>query len=205
MKLYTDKYSKNVGRVSGYAGYRNRKRLHLFSKLIPVTKDDNILEIGPNTCLLLDAFKEKAKSVVSIELNDAVVKKLDRSDLLCMDATNMNFGENTFNIVIGIEVFEHIPDLQKVFSEIARVLVKGGKCYMTVPFEFFRGQQALGDAWHTYRNLRMARKLHVHKLNPRKIKKMIAHSSLEMIISRLILIPATSYFIVLQNSFVVPN
>lgn len=170
------------------------------TKLIVVTQDDKILEIGPNTCLLLDAFKEKARSIVGIELNEAIVNKLDRPELLCMDATNMTFGDDSFNIVIGIEVFEHISALQKVFSEIARVLVPVGKCYMTVPFELFRGQQALGDAWYTFRDLRMARKLHVHKLNPGKIKKVIAHTSLEIITSNLIWIPGPSYFIVLQNS-----
>ncbi len=200
MTLYTDKYSEKVGGASGYAGFRNRRRLDLLTKLIVVTQDDKILEIGPNTCLLLDAFKEKARSIVGIELNEAIVNKLDRPELLCMDATNMTFGDDSFNVVIGIEVFEHISALQKAFSEIARVLVPGGKCYMTVPFELFRGQQALGDAWYTFRDLRMARKLHVHKLNPVKIKKLIAHTSLEIITSNLIWIPGPSYFIVLQNS-----
>ena len=200
MTLYTDKYSEKVGGASGYAGFRNRRRLDLLTKLIVVTQDDKILEIGPNTCLLLDAFKEKARSIVGIELNEAIVNKLDRPELLCMDATNMTFGDDSFNVVIGIEVFEHISALQKVFSEIARVLVPGGKCYMTVPFELFRGQQALGDAWYTFRDLRMARKLHVHKLNPGKIKEMIAHTGLVMITSELIWIPGPSYFIVLQNS-----
>jgi len=200
LTLYTDKYSEKVGGASGYAGFRNRRRLDLLTKLIVVTQDDKILEIGPNTCLLLDAFKEKARSIVGIELNEAIVNKLDRPELLCMDATNMTFGDDSFNVVIGIEVFEHISALQKVFSEIARVLVPGGKCYMTVPFELFRGQQALGDAWYTFRDLRMARKLHVHKLNPGKIKEMIAHTGLVMITSELIWIPGPSYFIVLQNS-----
>lgn len=200
MKLYTNKYSEKVGGASGHAGYRNRRRLNLLTKLISITQNDEILEIGPNTCLLLDAVKEKARSIAGIDINEDVVNKIGRSDLICMDAANMTFKDESFNMVIGIEVFEHIPALEKVFSEIARVLVRGGKCYMTVPFELFRGQQALGDAWHTYRDLRMARKLHVHKLNPRRIKKMIAHTSLEIITSKLIWIPGPSYFIELENT-----
>jgi SAM-dependent methyltransferase len=200
MNLYTNKYSQKVGEGFGYAGYRNRRRLSLLTKLIPVTQTDDILEIGPNTCLLLDAFKEKASAVVGIDINEEVVRRLGRTDLFCMDATNMSFEDASFNIVVGIEVFEHIPALGKVFSEIARVLVSGGKCYMTVPFEFVRGQQALGDAWWVYRDLRIARQLHVHKLNPKKIKNMIAHTSLEIIISKLIWIPGPSYFIVLQKN-----
>ncbi|HEY1112684.1 MAG TPA: class I SAM-dependent methyltransferase [Chitinophagaceae bacterium] len=200
MKLYTHKYGENVGGASGYAGFRNRRRLSLFAKLIPVAPDDVVLEIGPNTCLLLDAFKEKTRSVVGIDINEEMVSRMKRPDLLSMDAAHMTFGDGHFHMVIGIEVFEHIPDLESVFSEIARVLVKGGKCYLTVPFELFRGQQALGDAWQAYRDLRMARQLHVHKLNPRKIKMMIALTGLEMISSRLIWIPGPSYFMVLEKS-----
>jgi ubiquinone/menaquinone biosynthesis C-methylase UbiE len=137
---------------------------------------------------------------VGIDINEEVVKKSGRTDLICMDATNMVFEDASFDIIVGIEVFEHIPALEKVFSEIARVLASGGKCYMTVPLEFFRGQQALGDAWYVYRDLRMARQLHVHKLNPKKIKKMIAHTSLEIITSKVIWIPGPSYFIVLQKN-----
>ena len=201
VKLYTDKYSERVGGVHGYAGYRNRRRLEVFTKLIPVIQTDRILEIGANKCLLLDAFKRKASSPVGIDFNEAVVNKLGRPDLLYMDAANMSFSDKSFNTVVAIEVFEHIPALQNVFSEISRVLVPGGKCYLTVPFELFRGQQALGDAWHTFRDLRMARKLHVHKLNPGKIKKIVAHTGMDIVTSKLIWIPGPSYFIVLQKIY----
>jgi SAM-dependent methyltransferase len=199
MDLYTHKYSANIGGGSGYAGYRNRRRLAVFTRLIPITPNSKILEIGPNTCLLLDAFKPTAKSIVGIDINEEAVRQMNRADLLCMDATNMTFADASFNTIIGIEVFEHIPALTTVFSEIARVLVPGGKCYMTVPFELFRGQQALGDAWHVYRDLHLCRQLHVHKLNPKRIKKMIAHTSLEMTASKLIWIPGPSYFMVLEK------
>lgn len=199
-QLYTDQYSNNVGGAKGYAGFRNRRRLQVFTQLIKVKRDDVILEIGPNTGLLLDALKLKAKSVIGIDINKDAVQKMGRPDIVCMDATDLNFKKESFNTVIGIEVFEHIPNLQKVFSEIACVLVSSGKCYLTVPFELFRGQQALGDAWQVYRDLRMARQLHVHRLNPHRIKKLIAHTQLQMIYSKLIWIPGPSYFMILQKA-----
>lgn len=199
MSLYTKKYSDKVGGVTGYAGYRNRRRLKLFTKLIPVTGNDSVLEIGPNTGILLDALKEQSKSIIGIDINEEVEKLNSRTDVICMDATDMYFKDDRFSKVIAIEVLEHIPDIKKVFSEIARVVVNKGKCYLTVPFEFFRGQQALGDAWFIYRDLRMARKLHVHKLNPKKIKSLIADTTLTMIDSKLIWIPGPSFFIVLEN------
>ncbi len=199
MSIYTGKYSAHVGATSGYAGFRNRRRLTLFSKLISVNKNDDILEIGPNKGLLLDALKEKANSVIGIDINKEAVEKATRSYILYMNAENLEFKDESFHTVIGIEVFEHIHSLEKVFSEISRVLKTDGKCYMTVPLELFRGQQALGDAWHTYRDLRMCRQLHVHKLNPAKIKKLISHTHLEITISRIVWIPAPSFYIVLTK------
>ena len=143
MKLYTKKYSENVGGTFGYAGYRNRRRLEVLKKLIAVTGKDKILEIGPNTCSLLDGLKAQASSVLGIDINEELTRETDRSDFICMDATQMAFKEASFTTVIAIEVFEHIPALQKVFSEIDRVLVEGGKCYMTVPFELFRVNKRL--------------------------------------------------------------
>jgi SAM-dependent methyltransferase len=199
VSLYTNTYSQQVGSSKGYAGFRNRRRLQVFTRLIPVTANDDVLEIGPNKGLLLDAFKSRARSVTGVDINEEAVKQLNRPDILCMDATNLLFPNNSFTVVVGIEVFEHIPALQEAFSEVARVLAGGGKCYLTVPFELFRGQQALGDAWHNYRDLRMARKLHVHLLNPGKIRKMIAPTPLKMITSKLIWIPGPSYFMILQK------
>ncbi len=66
MNLYSKKYSQNVAKATGYAGFRNRRRLSLLNKLIPINKDDNVLEIGPNNCLLIDSFKNKAKSVTGL-------------------------------------------------------------------------------------------------------------------------------------------
>lgn len=82
MELYTNKYSQKVGGTGGYAGFRNRWRLNLFTKLIPVKPNDSILEIGPNTCFLLDAFKERVTSVAGIDINEEAVQKLDRPDLI---------------------------------------------------------------------------------------------------------------------------
>ena len=199
MELYTDKYSKTVGGARGYAGYRNRIRLKVLTNRIPVTPKDNILEIGPNTCLLMDAFKSKAGCVTGIDINEEAVKNSGRSDLVCMNASAMKFESESFTKIVAIEVFEHIPDLRQVFFEIGRVLTAEGKCYMTVPFELFRGQQALGDAWFVYRDLKMARKLHVHKLNPKKINQMIVGSGLKVESSELIWIPGPSYFIVVKK------
>lgn len=53
------------------------------------------------------------------------IKELE-GDILCMDATDMQFEDESFDLVVSRSVFEHIPDPEPVISEIARVLRPGG-------------------------------------------------------------------------------
>lgn len=45
-------------------------------------------------------------------------------------ATNLPFGDNEFDVLICIEVLEHIPDTEKVIKEMARVLKPRGKMFI---------------------------------------------------------------------------
>jgi len=49
------------------------------------------------------------------------------------DATDLPFTDNSFDRIIATEVLEHIPDDQKVVSEMYRVLKPGGIAMVTVP------------------------------------------------------------------------
>ncbi|MBL0744034.1 class I SAM-dependent methyltransferase [Chryseolinea lacunae] len=60
---------------------------------------------------------------------DSVIKP----DIL-WDGKAMPLENNTFDIVMATEVFEHCPDTNLVLSEIYRVLKPGGFLFFTVPF-----------------------------------------------------------------------
>ena len=51
-----------------------------------------------------------------------------------MDARNLQFKDDSFDLVICAETLEHIDDIFKAASEIKRVLVKGGLLFISVPF-----------------------------------------------------------------------
>lgn len=51
----------------------------------------------------------------------------------CEDLTHLTFKDNAFDLVITQDVFEHIPDFEKAFSEVFRVLKPSGKHIFTVP------------------------------------------------------------------------
>lgn len=50
----------------------------------------------------------------------------------------MPYRDETFNTVLSNSVVEHIPDLDPVLSEAARVLRSGGRLMLTVPSDAFR-------------------------------------------------------------------
>jgi hypothetical protein len=50
------------------------------------------------------------------------------------DLQSLSFANNSFDIVLSSEVFEHIPLPYKAHSEVFRVLKPGGKHIFTVPF-----------------------------------------------------------------------
>lgn len=50
------------------------------------------------------------------------------------DITHQTFSENAFDLVITSDVFEHVFDARKGFSEISRTLKPGGAHIFTVPW-----------------------------------------------------------------------
>lgn len=43
------------------------------------------------------------------------------------------FPSDSFDIVICSEILEHVPDLDRVLSEVSRVVARGGRVYATMP------------------------------------------------------------------------
>ena len=57
---------------------------------------------------------------------DYAKSKKSRAIFICSDARKLPFKSNTFNFITCIETLEHIPNSEKVLSEIYRVLKKKG-------------------------------------------------------------------------------
>ncbi len=53
--------------------------------------------------------------------------------LIQADAQNLPFADSVFDILVSCETVEHLPDIQRAFSEMHRVTRPGGKLYLTTP------------------------------------------------------------------------
>lgn len=59
----------------------------------------------------------------------------EQNGILNIDLRSIPFKDNSFDFVITTEVFEHVPDPYRAFSEIYRVVRKGGSHIFTVPYK----------------------------------------------------------------------
>ena len=60
---------------------------------------------------------------------------LEKSELSVGDVRNLPYPDDTFDVVIAIEVLEHIPDPEAGLSEAMRVLKSGGYAITALPVQ----------------------------------------------------------------------
>eukprot|EP01028_Stygiella_incarcerata_P014383 TRINITY_DN9450_c0_g1_i2.p1 TRINITY_DN9450_c0_g1~~TRINITY_DN9450_c0_g1_i2.p1 ORF type:complete len:249 (-),score=-39.49 TRINITY_DN9450_c0_g1_i2:68-814(-) len=58
----------------------------------------------------------------------------DKKPDLFWDGVNLPLEDNSIDTIMATEVFEHIPNLQNVITEINRVLKPGGMIFFTIPY-----------------------------------------------------------------------
>lgn len=60
----------------------------------------------------------------------------DFGEIPHQDLCDLSFADNSFDLVLCNELFEHLKDLDQAFAEIARVLRPGGRLVATCPLAF---------------------------------------------------------------------
>lgn len=97
--------------------------------------DLTILDIGCGT----GAMSRKLApwgAVVSADFSPLALTYCRRRNLhqLCMaDAMRLPFRDNSFDVVVALDILEHLPDDQAALCEFHRVLKPGGRVIATVP------------------------------------------------------------------------
>lgn len=110
-----------------------------FSELPSLTKPIKVLDvgcgIGGTSRYLAKKFGINAK-VTGITLSPVQVKRaselaaeqnVNNAEFVVMDALDMKFPDNSFDLVWACESGEHMPDKKKYVEEMTRVLKPGGK------------------------------------------------------------------------------
>jgi ubiquinone/menaquinone biosynthesis C-methylase UbiE len=96
--------------------------------LIPKYATGDVLDIGAGTAKYKSFILEHVKSYKASDVEGG--PNID----LVEDALNLSHADESFNTVISFQTLEHLPDPNRMVSELRRVLKKGGNCIVTVPF-----------------------------------------------------------------------
>jgi len=103
-----------------------------------VNKKLKILEIGSGNGNLLNYLFKEGYNICGIEINENFIKNAkdefgENLPLYHNIGDALTFNDNSFDVVLSFDVFEHIRDTNKHLSEIKRVLKPGGYYLFCTP------------------------------------------------------------------------
>ncbi|WP_188079338.1 glycosyltransferase [Xanthobacter oligotrophicus] len=101
-------------------------------ELIDKNPNLDVYEIG-FVGAIHDAFVKSPRFVCSEYFEDVPRGQTDSSGVRCEDTTCLTFANESFDLVVSQDVFEHVSDPDRGFAEVARVLRPGGAHIFTVP------------------------------------------------------------------------
>jgi ubiquinone/menaquinone biosynthesis C-methylase UbiE len=102
-----------------------------------VRKGTKILEIGSGTGRLLNGLLSQGFDTVGVEKSEKMIKRSGelhgRLPLVRGDGNSLPFLDESFDIVMSFDVFEHIRDTDHHINEVRRVLKKEGYYVLQTP------------------------------------------------------------------------
>ncbi len=102
------------------------------------TPGARILEIGAGTGEQAAEFTRRGFDVTAIEVADSNYAANRLFPILNYDGRHISLPNASLDIVFSSNVLEHVPDLKRMHSEIARVLKPGGYCIHVLPTHAWR-------------------------------------------------------------------
>lgn len=105
-----------------------------------INKQKKILEIGSGTGGMLNYLHSQGYDVRGIELKQSRIeisqKLYGNLPLELVTSEILPFPDNSFDVVISFDVFEHIPNSDKHLQEVNRILNTGGFYLLQTPNKF---------------------------------------------------------------------
>jgi len=90
-----------------------------------------VLEIGAGGNILKEKYARKADDWISTDYD-----MRSSLDIRC-DGMSLPFVEESVDVIVCIDVLEHVPNPELMMSEFSRVLSKGGVLILSTPFFFY--------------------------------------------------------------------
>jgi 2-polyprenyl-3-methyl-5-hydroxy-6-metoxy-1,4-benzoquinol methylase len=139
----TKKYQFNFSQILPQAVFnvpgRQKKALTILSVLQDRYPSGlqhlSVLDVGSSTGVIDGFLAEHLQKIVGIDIDENAVRFAKREfknpNLFFSvgDSMDICIAENRFDVIICSQVYEHVPDAERMMKEIFRVLRPGGVCY----------------------------------------------------------------------------
>lgn len=88
---------------------------------VPIGRDTTVLDVGCGSGNYTYQFSLLSGKVKGIDHSEYIFNKNPHKDIAVMDATRMDFPDNSFDVVFCSDTLHHIPEYEKAVSEMLRV------------------------------------------------------------------------------------
>lgn len=115
-----------------------------------------VIELGVGTGLSLPHFDRRHR-IVGVDLSPDMLVRAEKrvaaerlthvEALLEMDAAHLRFADASFDAALAMFVITVVPDPDRVFSEMIRVVRPGGRIVLVNHFSVDRGPRAAVERW----------------------------------------------------------
>lgn len=143
-KVFFDKYSQMDRSQKGLAG---AGEWHELKKMLPDFKGKKVLDLGCGFgwhCIY--AMEQGAVSAVGIDISSKMLEearkktKFSNVEYIQMPIEDINFEENSFDIVISSLAFHYIESFENICKKVNECLVKGGEFVFSAEHPVFTAQ-----------------------------------------------------------------
>ena len=144
--------------------------------------ETRILDVGFGSGSLLKTLSKQGFQMSGIEISGAIIVSLKKEaevekfkvDLIKGDILNSPFPDNHFDIVIALEILEHIFSPQKMAKELSRILKTGGVLIVSTPY-----QQKIKYEKCVFCHRLTPRDAHLHSFSEKDLRELFKEAGFE--------------------------
>lgn len=146
--------------------------LERIDRLVAISDEDRVLEVGCGQGHLTKALAARGVDIVGVDANPQAVEVADTGLVRHMYAEQLEFEDDSFDVIVSVHAIEHIPPLEEALAEMARVLAPRGRAVFIYPAEPVQGLFAIPTSIILHGTPFKARKVHCHRLWPAKLREL---------------------------------
>jgi len=191
VKIYNEDYFKNkelYRREKEYCGYLDyvKDEKNIKAVFIPILDNiekikprGRILDVGAATGFFLHLAKERGWKVHGIEISKyARDYARKRFKINIQDCKITKFKKNFFDVVVLLDVIEHLPNPRQTLEDVNMVLKKDGLLVLITPdSESYIVKFLLKDKWLEFKRVRE----HPHFFSARTLIRMLRITGFEVL------------------------